>query len=733
MDRNLKRPASQPGTQSTKSEVQYADPADEAAVLEPYEYRTLETPNTIRIFCLEPAEAETDSLKGHIIQFDRYDEVAKLDHHQEYIAVSYAWGQADFSELLMLNGTGDGYCRYLRITSNVKVMLEHFRKRHKKLFLWIDAICLNQNDEAEKVQQIPLMREIYQQAHKSYFWLGLEDGFDTAKVFAYFRLLAVTDSIQSATNKLKDDHPGLDYVKQIRQFSNRSWFFRRWILQEAGLSRHGLMWCGYHKIQYTLFVMACRKLKSTDEAEHFPETSAIETTIAIQNLVHSSTASRSITDLLWKVHRSHCSEEKDRIGALYGLFPSSMRPKLDLAASYQQIYERVAVELVRSSPVELFLHLAHFRPLCVTKGTRVPSWIPDWSQERLRLTLPFYNGLRGALDNTIRDYFKERVKTETTADYRDDQAIWVKFLESKNDVNHQCARFTAYYSNSGSDTDIDHTESPSYNRSAVLRIQWFHPFTEGYGIPIRSVIAVPTAPQGTRISLAFVQELKLAVNNLEGSIYLHRFSALIAGTMFRDSYQKDLLECFNNLIGKELAPVEQSPGQVYTQYLSEDKILHSLAIVMFRRQLAILGCHSESHGPYYVVGPSTLQKNDRLIPLARIPQYVTQEAKTAFLDVRGLLVLENLVAVRLLHGSESQDPETHQINIQKNDDMPLDDTSRISMMAPLKATYVGLCVCFHPGITSWLWRDDNMAKRRDAFRRERQRVHALRKAPHPTS
>ncbi|KAL1602452.1 hypothetical protein SLS60_005868 [Paraconiothyrium brasiliense] len=274
------------GTHTAESEMQCGD-KDQAAALQPYEYRALHTPNTVRVFCLDPAEVEVDPLTGHLIQFDRYDELAKLDHQQEYIAVSYVWGERDLSERLILNGTENNHCGYLRITPNVKVMLEHFRRRHKKIYLWIDAICLNQNDEAEKAQQIPLMGEIYQHARKSYFWLGLEDGFEAAKIFAYFRLLAVTDFSRTVTYKVRHDHPDADYVKQIRQFLERPWFFRRWILQEAGLSRHGLMWCGHHKMQYDLFVMACRKL---NEAENFPETFAIETTVKLCNFNFCITA-----------------------------------------------------------------------------------------------------------------------------------------------------------------------------------------------------------------------------------------------------------------------------------------------------------------------------------------------------------------------------------------------------------------------------------------------------------
>jgi hypothetical protein len=38
--------------------------------------------------------------------------------------------------------------------------------------LWLDAICINQEDNAEKSIQVPLMRQIYQQASQVCVYLG---------------------------------------------------------------------------------------------------------------------------------------------------------------------------------------------------------------------------------------------------------------------------------------------------------------------------------------------------------------------------------------------------------------------------------------------------------------------------------------------------------------------------------------------------------------------------------
>jgi hypothetical protein len=40
------------------------------------------------------------------------------------------------------------------------------------LYLWIDAICINQTNNKEKSFQVGLMAEIYQQANHVFAWLG---------------------------------------------------------------------------------------------------------------------------------------------------------------------------------------------------------------------------------------------------------------------------------------------------------------------------------------------------------------------------------------------------------------------------------------------------------------------------------------------------------------------------------------------------------------------------------
>ncbi|KAK0708717.1 heterokaryon incompatibility, partial [Lasiosphaeris hirsuta] len=86
-----------------------------------------------------------------------------------YEAISYAWGNVKSEEKIICNG------RLLRITSSLAAALRRTRLRDRPRVLWADGICINQKDDSDKEQQVPLMAAIYSQAKQVLCWLGEDD------------------------------------------------------------------------------------------------------------------------------------------------------------------------------------------------------------------------------------------------------------------------------------------------------------------------------------------------------------------------------------------------------------------------------------------------------------------------------------------------------------------------------------------------------------------------------
>lgn len=83
----------------------------------------------------------------------------------EHEALSYCWGDRAKTKTMTVDGTPFG------ISANLEAALTQLRKPDEERILWADAICINQNDDAEKRREVACMRAIYYGARRV-VWLG---------------------------------------------------------------------------------------------------------------------------------------------------------------------------------------------------------------------------------------------------------------------------------------------------------------------------------------------------------------------------------------------------------------------------------------------------------------------------------------------------------------------------------------------------------------------------------
>ena len=116
----------------------------------------------VRILVLAPG-AGNDALGGDlIVESLNYDDL-------HYTALSYTWsGPVSGSAIIIIGGLP------FHITDNLESALRRFRGSTRPKNLWVDAICINQNDSEEKNVQVSLMGDIYASATRTMVWLGEE-------------------------------------------------------------------------------------------------------------------------------------------------------------------------------------------------------------------------------------------------------------------------------------------------------------------------------------------------------------------------------------------------------------------------------------------------------------------------------------------------------------------------------------------------------------------------------
>ena len=129
-----------------------------------HQYSTLLYDDSIRLLKLLPASNDANERELSCGLED-----CRLLDDPSYEALSYTWGQPSFPELLH---THNGI---LKITENLALALRRLRFKDRDRYLWVDAVCINQNDDTDKSRQVAMMSSIYKSARRVICWLGQAD------------------------------------------------------------------------------------------------------------------------------------------------------------------------------------------------------------------------------------------------------------------------------------------------------------------------------------------------------------------------------------------------------------------------------------------------------------------------------------------------------------------------------------------------------------------------------
>lgn len=151
----------------------------------------------IRILRLHAASKDKD-LSGELVAADLFvdQEGVVLHNRQERVgfhALSYAWGTSNLTDVIYI-----GHGKIL-ITRGLRHALQALRSANEDRYVWVDTLCINQDDDAEKSAQAQRMFSIYMKADRTMVFLGLA-GEPTALAIAHLRgLKDSTDSTCAET------------------------------------------------------------------------------------------------------------------------------------------------------------------------------------------------------------------------------------------------------------------------------------------------------------------------------------------------------------------------------------------------------------------------------------------------------------------------------------------------------------------------------------------------------
>ncbi|PQE23015.1 hypothetical protein CJF32_00004414 [Rutstroemia sp. NJR-2017a WRK4] len=129
-------------------------------------YRPLSPgPDNIRLLRLLPSKDENAPILCQLLEYSLQG-FGRRGH--QYECLSYCWGSSEKPCSIDIDGIN------LPITESLNGALIQLRDHAFERHLWIDAVCINQEDISEKEQQIQMMAKIYSQARQVVVWLGPE-------------------------------------------------------------------------------------------------------------------------------------------------------------------------------------------------------------------------------------------------------------------------------------------------------------------------------------------------------------------------------------------------------------------------------------------------------------------------------------------------------------------------------------------------------------------------------
>ncbi|KAK4102215.1 HET-domain-containing protein [Parathielavia hyrcaniae] len=243
--------------------------------LRPLQYTKLSPHKAeIRVLDLHPNARPEEVIQCSLV-------TVSLQDNPRFEALSYAWGDPTVVEAIAVDH------QRIQVPASAWGALNALRYADRTRRLWIDAICINQQDMDERTSQVKLMGTVYRTAESVRVWLGPGDDAAVAKDDAIndsknennedARIGDAATESEDDDSADKDDVPAAqdaitilrgmtstqgaktvfalrkqsrNGIKMLERFFSRPWWERLWVVQEVALGRHVIFQQGVKEITY---------------------------------------------------------------------------------------------------------------------------------------------------------------------------------------------------------------------------------------------------------------------------------------------------------------------------------------------------------------------------------------------------------------------------------------------------------------------------------------------------
>lgn len=249
-----------------------------------------------------------------------------------YEAVSYTWGSECDPKPLTVNDSR------VHIRSNLWDALWHLRKEDRGRILWVDALCINQEDVQERNHQVALMSQIYTNAIDVLAWVGPER--DDSNL-AMDRLEGTQNLSDLNTSNPREQ-------RALEALFEREYWNRMWILQEVSLASHVIIHCGSRSVNWEVSNFPSDgyywNMDYPFSHMNFKYRSGIGYKILLYRLERQiNTTRKTLKELLMEFGDAQCADPRDKIFALLGMASDCQAKAIvaDYSKTLFQVYHEV--------------------------------------------------------------------------------------------------------------------------------------------------------------------------------------------------------------------------------------------------------------------------------------------------------------------------------------------------------------------------------------------------------
>ncbi|KAJ0122579.1 HET-domain-containing protein [Diaporthe amygdali] len=380
--------------------------------------------------------------KEIVCSLEAFD-MAKLP---KYDCLSYTWGDPMSRDLYPpdtlqkgMSASCDRHIRHadgaiVKVTENLVQALRHLGESGylssldnlDPLYLWIDAVCINQEDNDEKSSQVAMMDVIYRNAETVVIWLGEEDfhtegalktmralaevslkGFEEAPFFDDYDAFTAYDTLLEAGKSLGLPDIEAGEWRDYAAFLQRKWFERIWVVQEKVFAQNTEVFVGHEKLSWDHIVKAASTLKQTGLAN--PLQALYLFALDGYDYYRNGRVSRLFEDrlnnheifadlspigsthttletLLYYSKKLNATEPRDHVYAILSIWESSQDGsstlrgiRVNYKSPIADVYAEGTALAIEETEDLGILALADHRTS--TAAFQLPSWVPDYSRK----------------------------------------------------------------------------------------------------------------------------------------------------------------------------------------------------------------------------------------------------------------------------------------------------------------------------------------------------------------